>query len=77
MQRQIGERFEYCKLILEVQEGYNCDKCFFGHIDDSEFVCLAYFNHVPLGSCNGESRTDGKDVHYIKVGEVNDDIQNN
>lgn len=73
MERKVGEKFEYKKVILEVKEGYGCDKCFFGYIDNSEFVCLAFFNHVSLGSCNGEIRPDGKDVFYKKIGEVNDE----
>lgn len=54
---------------------YCCDKCFFGYIDDLEFVCLKFFNHelLSLGYCNGENRTDGKDIFFEKIGEVNDE----
>lgn len=78
MERKIGERFEYQKVILEVKEGDClgdcCDKCFFGYIDDLEFVCLGCFaTDVPLGQCNGNYRTDGKDIFFEKVGEVNNE----
>lgn len=73
MGRKIGEKFKHKKIILEVKEGYRCDKCFFGYIDDSEFVCLAYYSHYQVGNCNGESRTDGKDIFFEKIGEVNDE----
>lgn len=65
----VGGTFEWCKLIYEVRESSSCKDCWFLNADDG---CTARFVNRSIPRCGGFLRKDGKDVIFVKVGEVQD-----
>ena len=63
MERQIGERFDFGGVTLEVVESGPCKGCFF-LVGGSNIYCKG-FNCEINGPCVG--RSDGKSVKFQKV----------
>ena len=64
MEREIGEKFKLDLTIKVVESDWACEGCIFRDSD----VCFLMTKE--LGSCNKDSRSDGKYVHF----EIDDDI---
>ena len=65
-EHNIGERFEVCKIIYEVREGFSCAGCSL-YIKE-ENVCTDGYNNE-FESCGSASRTDNKNVIFVQIGE--------
>lgn len=65
----VGGTFEWCKLILEVQESSSCKGCWFLNAD---IGCTVRFVDRSVPRCGGLMRRDDKNVIFVKVGEVQD-----
>ena len=63
MERQIGEKFDFGGVTLEVVESGPCKGCFF-FVNGSNIYCKG-FNGEINGHCIG--RSDGKSVIFKKV----------
>lgn len=63
----VGGTFEWCKIIYEVRESSSCKGCWFLNADNG---CTVRFVDKSLERCVGLLRRDGKDVIFVKVGEV-------
>lgn len=64
MERQIGERFNWGEVTLEVEEapnGHPCGNCYFMLND----WCFKFANIT--GKCSGEFRTDKREIIFKEV----------
>jgi len=64
----IGERFVIDHIIYEVRPADSCVGCALCLSEEGE--CLDY--RMRFGLCSAESRTDGRDVKFVQVGESDD-----
>ena len=64
----IGERFVIDHIIYEVRPADSCEGCALYFSEEGK--CLDY--PMRFGLCSAESRTDRRDVKFVKVGESND-----
>ena len=69
MERKIGEIFEYKGEWYQCVEGYHCYDCDFRHKNGT---CIIYANYPEskMGNCNGDYRTDNKNVVFKKLEKV-------
>ena len=65
----IGKTFEWDKLIYEVRAADTCANCSFW-VPDNGCYFVHYTENTPL--CGDFVRKDGKNVVFVKVGEVQD-----
>ena len=57
MERKVGEKFKVKLLVKAVESDRPCEGCIFS---DSE-MCVSMDE---LGDCNGNTRRDGKHIHF-------------
>ena len=66
---EIGERFEYDGVVLEVVEDYSCERCFFY----KESFCKLI---KPLKYCSLHSRYDNKFIIYKLIEQLKQKVWN-
>lgn len=64
--RPVGERFEYCDVVLEVVESPNCfcNGCYW---QDKRLACDFIGFVAGGGACDLSARSDGKNVIFQEV----------
>ena len=64
MKRQIGERFDFGGVTLEVVESGACNECYFFK---GEYNHCGGYNNEIAGPCGPFNRVDGKSVMFKRV----------
>lgn len=66
MEHVIGDFFVLDGLVYQCREGHKCSSC--ACMYKEENVCTDW--RAETGYCSGLFRSDGKDVYFVQVGEV-------
>lgn len=66
MEHVIGDFFVVAGIVYQCREGNHCAGC--SCMYKEENVCTDIHNE--MGDCSRVLRNDGKDVYYVRVGEV-------
>lgn len=66
MEHVIGDFFVLDMIVYQCREGFKCSRCAF--FNKGEYVCTDWRSKT--GECGNRTRTDGKHVYFVQVGEV-------
>ena len=62
MERNIGDKFKYIDVVLEVKEGVGCEECFLYN----DYCCENKIRNI-IGDCSNKLRSDKAPIVFIKI----------